>query len=932
MMGEQRSYRSRIKVRRARWRAASPAGIARSARALLLLATLLLSPALHAQEPTPDLDAQAETFLSTMTVEERVGQIFLVTFVGNDPRPGTEIAQLIRQDHVGGVVLLAANSNFYNEADTPRQVADLTNGLQALAMGSGDQVPLFVAVDHEGDDYPYTRITGGTTPLPNAMAIGATWDPANARSVGQITGLELATMGVNLLLGPSVDVLSNPRPSGQGDIGTRTFGGDAWWVGQLGQAYIEGVHRGSSGRVATVAKHFPGHGGSDRLPDEEVATVDKAIEDLKRVELAPFIAVTSEQGDDEAVTDGLMSSHIRYRGFQGDIRQFTAPISFDSEGMGAILELEEFDGWRRTGLMISDSLGVPAVRKYFDPTLNTFPHRRIAKEAFLAGNDLLLLSQFDLNNVWADQFRNIRDTLAFFRDEYRTNPTFASRVDEAVLRILRLKLKLYPEFTLEAVQVHSEAALQVCGLGTQVTQRIANQAITLLYPDPNALPSPPRRGDKLVIFTDSRPVRECFTERCQPISLLSQTAVEEAILRVYGPEGTAQIDQEQITSLPFGQLKKFLTGEEVEYDVGALLEEADWILFAQQDLNPIKGPNSDVVKLYLNDSASASYDARLVVLAFNAPYYLDTTEISKLSLYLGAYSKVSPFVEAAVRTLFGERAPQGRSPVDVVGINYSLQRQLASDPDQIIPLLQLEPATGANLQPPVNVRLQAGPIVDGNGHQVRDGTQVTFYAELASGAYAPPASTSTVGGVAEATFFLDEAGLVRFHAESGEARRSQLLSITLQPLPTPTATISRTPTATPTLVPTRAPTPSPEPSPTPPPAQEMLPSQAATARPVDGTDLALAAGTIFLVAAGSYVLLGDRRKQRVIVVRWVLLSLIGGMLAYILYAMQVIRPEMWGILPEAVWIPRVVMSGIVCAGALLPLAVVLGKTGQRRAP
>jgi beta-N-acetylhexosaminidase len=258
-----------------------------------------------------------------------------VTFVGNDARAGSDIATLIHQDRVGGVVLLAANSNFLNNADTPRQVAELTNALQGLAMdGDGAQVPLFIAVDHEGDAYPYTRITGGTTPLPNAMAIGATWNPDNARDVGQIAGLELAAMGVNMLLGPVVDVLDNPRPSGQGDIGTRTFGGDPWWVGQMGRAYIEGVHRGSGGRVATVAKHFPGHGGSDRLPDEEVATVDKSIEELKRVELAPFIAVANEDGSPDAVTDGLMSSHIRYLGFQGDIRPFTAPISCDPEGLG----------------------------------------------------------------------------------------------------------------------------------------------------------------------------------------------------------------------------------------------------------------------------------------------------------------------------------------------------------------------------------------------------------------------------------------------------------------------------------------------------------------------------------------------------------------------------------------------------------------------
>jgi len=898
--------------------------------ALVVLALLVPGPLLHAQQPAPDPSDQVEAILSAMTVEERVGQLFVVAFVGNTSAPGSDIAKLIQQDRVGGVVLLAANANFYNNADTPRQVAALANGLQSLAMGSGVRVPLFVALDHEGDGYPYTRVTGGTTPLPNAMAIGATWDPDQARSVGQITGLELAAMGVNLLLGPSVDVLDNPRPSGQGDIGTRAFGGDPWWVGQMGQAYIEGVHQGSSGRVATVSKHFPGHGGSDRLPDEEVATVDKSLEELRRVELAPFFAVTRDEGNADAMTDALMSSHIRYRGFQGSVRQFTAPISLDAEGLGALLALDELAVWRQSGLMVSDSLGVPAVRKYFDPSLTTFPHRRIAKEAFLAGNDLLLLSQFDLNNIWTDQFRNIRDTLAFFAGEYRANPAFASRVDEAVSRILHLKLRLYPEFALEAVQVHPNAALQVCGLGIEVTQDIANQAITLLYPDLNTMPQAPRQGEKIVIFTDSRPVRECFAEQCPTFSPLSHTAVEDALLSGYGPEGTGQIDPEDVASLPFGQLKKFLAGEEVQYDVGALLEAADWILFAQQDLNPVKGPNSDAVKLFLNHSLTASYDARLVVLAFNAPYYLDTTEISKLSLYLGAYSKGSPFVESTVRVLFGELVPQGASPVDVAGTNYDLQHQIAPDPEQIIPLRQLDPAPGANLQPPVSVQLQAGPILDRNDHGVRDGTPVIFYAEAANGVYAPPVEVTTVGGVAEATLSLPEAGQVRFRVESGEALRSQSVTLVVEAPPTPTAAPSQTPTSVPTDLPTPTPTMTPQPKPTPVLMEETPPPPAAGSRPVDGADLALAAGATLLVAVVGWLLLGDRRLRRGLVVRWLSLAIAGGMLGYILYAIRLVRPESWGILPEGAWLSRAAMIGLVVVGALLALGVAMATTPAAR--
>jgi len=905
---------------------------------LLLLSLLILPANLHAQDPDSDLTGRAQALLGRMTVEQKVGQLFLVTFVGSDASPGTDVAKLIRQDYVGGVVLLASNSNFYNDADTPRQVAELSNALQTLAMDSGAKVPLFIGLDHEGDAYPYTRVTKGTTPLPNAMAIGATWDPANARDVGQIVGRELAAMGVNLLLGPVVDVLNNPLPSGQGDIGTRTFGGDPWWVGQMGRAYIEGVHEGSNGRVATVAKHFPGHGGSDRLPDEEVATVDKSLQELKRIELAPFFAVTRQDGNPEAVADALMSSHIRYRGFQGNLRQFTAPISFDAEGMGAILGLAEFAGWRPTGLIVSDSLGVPAVRKYFDPTLSTFPHRRIAKEAFLAGNDLLLLSQFDLHNIWSDQLSNIRDTVAYFQSEYRANPAFAAKVDDAVIRILRLKLELYPALVLETVRVPAATAPEVCGQGVAVTRRIANQAITLLYPDANALPAPPRAGERILIFTDARPVRECFTDRCQTFATLSQTAVQEAIVDIYGPQGTGQVRVDDIASLSFGQLKTFLaaapTGDGAGSEVGRLLSEADWIILASQDLNPVKGPNSDALELFLNQGLGLAPDAKLVVLAFNAPYYLDTTEVSKLALYLGAYSKTEPFVEAAVRTLFREMPAEGASPVDVAGTNYDLLRQLSPDPEQTIPLVMVGPALsgdGPLGPPPVSIRLQAGPILDYNGNAVPDGTEVGFSTQYRDGtAYLPPEVAATNGGMAVVTMTLTAPGFVQLAAESGDAFRSQTIDLAIPAPPAPTALPTVTtptsppPTHSPAAAPSATPTPAPPtavatPSPVPPsptPTIEARPAAPGPTRAVDSTDLLLAGGATSAVLIGVCLLPG-RRRQRATVVRWGLLAVIGGMVGYVLYAEQIIRPEMWAGLPETMWATRAAVTGVTLAGALV---------------
>lgn len=811
---------------------------------VVLLLTLAVGPLapLHAQtDPIDELMAQ-------MSVGQKVGQLFLVTFWGRDLSPLSRVGTLVREHKVGGVVLLSSNGNIINGGvDTPANVLGMTNKLQSLALGrDGPAIPLFIAIDHEGDGFPYTRITSGLTPLPNPMAIGATWNVDYAGQIGEIVGRELAALGINMLLGPVVDVLNDPRPGGRGDVGTRVFGGDPYWVGEMGRAYVRGVHQGSNGRVLTVAKHFPGHGGSDRLPDDEVATVDKSLQELRRVELPPFFAITNPSGpDDPSITDALMSSHIRYRGFQGDIRQFTRPISFDVENMQALLRLPELQTWRQDGVIVSDSLGVPAVRKYFDPQLRTFPHRQVAREAFLAGNDILLLSQFALTADLTRQYENMIDTIAYFRETYLQDAAFAARVDDAVRRILRLKLNLYPDWTPEVVGVSLDG-LAVVGQGGAVADEIARRAVTLLHPTLDSLPLPPQRSDDLLIFVDDRLVRECYESlpACEPHPLLPAEQIREAILRLYGPTGTDQIDIEHIHTLAYADLKSFMelpkneqlvaegetsppSEESVEGgavavdDPARLLQEAEWIIFAMLEPNP-NYASSDALQLFLAQNAQRIYNARVIVWAFTAPYYLDATEISKLTACYVFYGKTAPFIEAAARTLFGELRPQGRSPVSIEGTYYDLVTQLSPKPDQQISLNLLQP-TRFSAEVPATLQVRTNLIVDRNGNPVPDGTQVQFMARDAdSGQLVLTEIHTTAGGVAEAQFTIALPMRLALTVRSGDtAEGPPLLFDALSP-PTPTPlppTRTPVPTWTPswptdTPVPTVTTTPSLSPMPT----------------------------------------------------------------------------------------------------------------------
>jgi beta-N-acetylhexosaminidase len=923
----------------------------------LLICLIFTLPAAGSMRPVQAQADPVAALMSRMSIEDKVGQLFIVPFVGAEATPGSHVWQLITEYKVGGIILLAANSNFNNDESAPRQITELTNTLQTIAFNTNG-LPVFVAVDHEGDGYPYSRITRGAAPIPSQMALGAAWDPTKAETVGQIIGQELSAMGINMLLGPGLDVLNDPRPTGRGDIGTRVFGGDPYWAGQLGRAYIRGVHTGSNGKMATVAKHFPGHGGSDRLPDNEVATVDKSLKELQRIELPPFFHATANLPDDPlGATDALMSSHIRYRGFQGDIRQFTTPISFDADGMKTLLTLPEIAAWRKNnGLIVSDALGVPAVRKHFDPDLQTFPHRRIAKDAFLAGNDVLSLVQFDLKSIWSDQFANIKDTIFFFRTEYINNPTFAGRVDASVERILRLKLKLYPNPGPDTLINDPNRALEITRQPHPVFNEIARDSLTLIYPSPEELrlrlPQAPSPDDNLLIVTDTRLARECFTDNCPTRDdlFIPRRALEETILRFYGPGGTGQIQPERVNSITFSELKMVLGGlitpetptedapnpkiQLPAEEVRRLIQEADWLIFAAMDLNTSRYVDSDALKLFLAQESGSMRNKKTIVLAFNAPYYLDTTEITKLTAYYGLYSKTTPHIEMAARALFGETAFPGASPVTVEGIGYNLGDALSPDPDQDLSVKLAEAVADAAL-PPVTVQLQAGPVLDRNGHVVPDGTSIEFIARL-NGRQIETELAQTRGGLAEATLTLNEAGELELFSQINPSLVSNRIQMRLAapPSPTPTtapnvpppavetpAEILPAPIETPTAAPLATDTPAGSPTATPesapaveppaPPAPQITPP-----RRVDGLDFLSALSATLLAGlvgfwAGQHYHKPLSRRLRLGL--WVLVAGLG---VYLLFGLGLLRPDQWLGLEAAPLARRLSLAGLVFVTAL----------------
>ncbi len=817
--------------------------------ALFLITMIPIIPGMAAtsEQDSGDL-LRAQELLDRMTPEERVGQLFVVTFPGTRVGPDTEVFDLIYNNYIGGVILLDENNNFPESDDQVGETWSLINQIQTIRHSASQEtrtnpasgetfdpafIPLFVGLSQEGDGFPTDQILDQLPPLPSQLAIGATWNPEFARQVGTVNGEELSAIGVNLLLGPSLDVNETPRTEGSGDLGIRSFGGDPFWVGEMGRAYISGIHEGSAGRMAVVSKHFPGLGSSDRLPENEVATVRKSLEQLKQIELAPFFAVTGNANSPEEQTDALLTSHIRYQGLTNNIRATTRPVSFDQSALSLLLDIPALNTWRSNGgVMISDDIGSKAVRNFYDPTGEGFIARRAALDAFLAGNDLLYMGGFlgaTSENSDAETstsgYDALKDTLDFFTQKYLEDPGFAEQVDQSVLRTLTLKFKLYGFFTLTMILASGEF-VETGTISSQVSFGVAQRAATLINPSfeelENVFPEPPTPSERITIFTDSYEDQRCGD--CPIHNSIAVEALSEAILSLYGQEVGGVIFSGNISSHSFYELEQMLDGQAVSSAVDTDLRRAQWIIFITLDVDPDRS-ESYALRRFLSERPDMARDKKVIAFAANAPYYLDATEISKLTAYYGLYSKIPAFFDVAARLLFKEiPAPDGASPVSIPGMGYDLISATSPDPNQEIllaidlPGLGFPDETAAPSIPPGpefrqgdSLPVRTEMILDYNGNPVPDNTPVDFILSV-NGIDTPTIITATINGIAKTTFLIGQTGLIEIRASAGGAQ-SAIITIDVpeeSPSPTPSATTPPTevPTqeATPTIV---------EPTPTP---------------------------------------------------------------------------------------------------------------------
>lgn len=404
-----------------------------------------------------------------MTMEEKVGQMLMPDFRTwngkNVTEMNAEIAKLVKDYHLGGVILFRENT----------VTADQTTKLVSAYQEAAEKYGLLISIDQEGGIV--TRLQMGTD-MPGNMALGATRSEETAEKVGKAIGEELNALGINMNFGPVLDVNNNPdNPV----IGVRSFSENPELVGKLGNAYIKGLHE--TGTAAT-AKHFPGHG--DTAVDSHIGLpeVPHDIDRLKKVELYPF-----QQAMDAGI-DAIMTAHVTFPKIDDtkaiskkDGTEIAVPATLSHKVLTGLIR--EDMGFQ--GVIVTDAMNMGAIADHFGSV-------DAAIRAVKAGADILLMPV------------GIQAVANGLYDSVNAGDISEDRLEQSVERILTLKLnrsivKAEVEKSLDEKVAN---ALQVVGSPEHkaVEKEAAEKSITLVKNN-DVLPLNVSPEDKIVVVGGS---------------------------------------------------------------------------------------------------------------------------------------------------------------------------------------------------------------------------------------------------------------------------------------------------------------------------------------------------------------------------------------------------------------------------------------------
>ena len=336
-----------------------------------------------------DLDKKVEETLNNMTLDEKIGQMIIISY--RSPSLDSTLKKAVEEVKPGGIILFAENMSSYD--GTIKFIKDVK---------SLSSIPMFISIDEEGGRVQRLINVKGVSisNVPNMLSVGEKNDLDLTYNVGKLIAEELRVFGINMDFAPDIDVLTNPDNT---VIGNRSFGSDKELVAKHGISLAKGLEDNG---VIAVYKHFPGHGNTAVDSHYSLPVLDLTKEALEEVDVYPF---------KEAIKNNasvIMIGHL------------AVPYLTDNKDPASLSKtlitgyLKNNLGYK--GLVITDALDMGALTNYYSAN-------EICGKAVEAGVDILLAPS------------SSRVCLKSVQDAIKNGKITEEQIDESVKKILKLK-------------------------------------------------------------------------------------------------------------------------------------------------------------------------------------------------------------------------------------------------------------------------------------------------------------------------------------------------------------------------------------------------------------------------------------------------------------------------------------------------------------
>jgi beta-N-acetylhexosaminidase len=597
----------------------------------LLLLTLMLATAASAkdkyQRPGPihlnrDGERWAEKTLRKLTLEEKVGQVFMIwcraSFLNVENPEYLQWLEEIQKYHVGMFAMTVHVDGPYLLRSEPYEAAEILNRLQ-----SESKLPLLFGADFERG---VSMRLLGTTIFPHAMAFGGDGKIEDAETFGSITALEARAIGIHWNFFPDADVNSNPANP---IINTRSFGEDPKQVGDLVAAYIKGAHEGG---MLTTAKHFPGHGDTATDSHLGVASVNVDRAHLDSIELPPFRQAIA------AGVDSVMVAHVTVPALDSDPNH----VATISPAIVSDLLEKQLDF---KGIIVTDALDMAALTRLFANNVG-----RAAVEAFKAGNDVLLIP--------ADFPASYNAML----QAVQSGEISRERLDRSVLKILKTKASLGLQ---EARTVDVKALANLVGKPGNLAfgQQVADAAVTLVRDNGKVLPLKSSRKNQGTSKA-ALPYTTQEETHNQTVAVLFSDDVRTDSGRIFGREVRARIPDARVLYVD-PRIAAGMTDEVLKaVDEATTVVAAVYVIPSAGKVGNAVGM-ADATGALLQQLLDRAAEKTAIV-AMGNPYL--AADFPKIENYMCTFSNASISELSAVKALFGEIAIHGHLPVSIPNI------------------------------------------------------------------------------------------------------------------------------------------------------------------------------------------------------------------------------------------------------------------------